>query len=282
MRVLTFAAVLLESGDLQLEPGFVMDGEPSREGELTVEALSRGRTLASTQVPFETPCGYAPDRPAERPPRTAVGLVEFPERADGLRVIHEGKALLERTAPRVAGEPEVTWPDALEGDSVSLTWRSPAEDARASLGYSNDGGATWQPLALPTREETVVFDASTLPGGDRCLLELAVTDGFETTRVQSGEYEVKPKGWVLWILAPAAGASLRPDAPVLLAAQGYQVEERRASFDGIAWTSSLDGGLGEGAQVMAALSAGDHTIAATMLDAAAKAVELARSSKGAA
>ncbi len=109
-----------------------------------------------------------------------------------------------------------------------------------------------------------------LPGGGRGLLELAVTDGFQTTRVRSREYDVKPKGWVLWILAPASGASLRSDTPVLLAAQGYHVEERRPSFDGIAWTSSLDGGLGEGAQVMAALSAGDHTITATMLDVAAE------------
>jgi hypothetical protein len=133
-------------------------------------------------------------------------------------------------------------PEALEGDAVSLTWRSPADDALASLGYSNDGGATWQPLSLPTREETLVFDARALPGGDRCLLELAVTDGFQTTRVQSKEYEVRPKGWLLWILSPAEGASLRSGVPVLLAAQGYHLEERRPSFNGIAWTSSLTAG----------------------------------------
>ncbi len=270
MRVLTFSGVLLETGELQLEPGFIIDGEPSSEGELTVEAVARGRALASTQVPLETPCGYPPARPAEHPARTAVGLVKFPKRADTLRVIHDGKTLLERSAPPVTGAPEIHWPDALEGDAVSLTWRSPAEDALASLGYSNDGGATWQPLSLPTREEKLVFDARALPGGDRCLLELAVTDGFQTTRVQSQEYEVRPKGWLLWILAPAAGMPLRSDAPVLLAAQGYHLEERRPSFDGIVWTSSLDGGLGEGAQVMAALSPGDHTITATMLDVAAE------------
>jgi hypothetical protein len=271
MRVLTFSAVLLDTGEVQLEPGFVIDGEPSSEGELTVEAVARGRALASTKVPLDIPCGYPPGRPAEHPPRTAVGLVEFPERADTLRVIHEGKTLLEQSSPADAGDPEVKWPDALEGDSVSLTWRSPAENALASLGYSSDGGGTWQPLSLPTREETLVFDASALPGGDRCLLELAVTDGFHTARVRSKEYDVKPKGWVLWILAPADGAPLRSGEPVLLAAQGYHLEERRPSFDGITWTSSLDGGLGEGAQVLAALSPGDHTITATMLDVTAEA-----------
>ena len=76
-----------------------------------------------------------------------------------------------------------------------------AGGGRARLAWLLEhGGATWQPLSLPTREETLVFDASALPGGDRSLLELAVTDGFHTTRVQSKEYEVKPKGWILWIL----------------------------------------------------------------------------------
>jgi hypothetical protein len=270
MRVLTFSGVLLETGEFQLEPGFITEGEPSSEGELTVEATARGRRLAATKVPLETPCGYPPGRPAEHPPRAAVGLVAFPERANGLRVIHKGNTLLEQSAPPAAGDPEVEWPNALEGEEVSLTWRSPAEDALASLGYSNDGGTTWQPLSLPTRAETIVFDARTLPGGGRCLLELAVTDGFRTTRVQSQEYEVKPKGWVLWILAPAPDSSLPAGEPVLLAAQGYHVEERSPRFDGIAWTSSLDGGLGEGAQVMAALSPGEHTIRATMLDVAAE------------
>jgi hypothetical protein len=271
MRVLTFSAALLETGEFQIEPGFVIDGQPSTEGELTVEALAGRRVLASTQVPLETPCGYPLTRPAaERPPRVAVGLVEFPELASGLRVIYAGQTVLERSAPPVAGDPEVIWPVTLEGDTVSLTWRSRAEEALASLGYSNDGGATWQPLSVPTRQETVVFDARTLPGGDRCLIELAVTDGFRTTRIQSEEYKVEPKGWTLWILAPAAGASLPSGEPVLLAAQGYHLEERRPGLDGIAWTSSLDGGLGEGAQVMAALSEGDHEITATMLDVSAE------------
>lgn len=271
MRVLTFSAVLLETGEFQIEPGFVIEGEPSREGELTVEALAGRRVLASTQLPLETPCGYPLTRPAaEHPPRVAVGLVEFPESANGLRVIYAGQTVLELSAPRGGGDPEVIWPGALEGETVSLTWRSSAEEALASLGYSTDGGATWQPLSLPTREETVVFDARTLPGGDRCLLELTVTDGFRTTRVQSEEYKVEPKGWILWILAPAAGASLPSGEPVLLAAQGYHLEERRPGLDGIAWTSSLDGGLGEGAQVMAALSEGDHRITATMLGVSAE------------
>ena len=51
MRALTFAAVL-QNGKLELQPGFVTDGEPSHErGELRVEALERRRPLATTAAP---------------------------------------------------------------------------------------------------------------------------------------------------------------------------------------------------------------------------------------
>jgi len=272
MRLLTFSGVLLDSGELQLEPGFVVEAEPPKtDGELTVEALSRGRAIAATRLPLERPCGKPASPPAtEHPPRVAIGLVEFPERATGLRVIHDGQTLLERTAPRPAGDPEVTWPDALEGDAVSLSWRSPQRESLASLGYSNDVGETWTPLSLPTAEETISFDASMLPGGDRCLLELAVTDGFRTARLRSKDYEVEAKGWVLWILSPGPGAALSAAEPVLLAAQAYQLEERRPGFDEIVWRSSLDGGLGAGAQLLAALRAGDHTVVAEGFGASAE------------
>lgn len=272
MRLLTFSGVLLDSGELQLEPGFVVEAEPPRtDGELTVEAIARGRAIAVTRLPLERPCGKPASPPAtEQPPRVAIGLVEFPERATGLRVIHEGRTVLERKAPPPAGDPEIEWPDVLEGIAVSVTWGSPQRESLASLGYSNDGGATWMPLSLPTAERTIEFNVGALPGGDRCLLELAVTDGFRTPRLRSQEYEVTPKGWALWILSPPSGAALTADEPVLLAAQGYHFEERQPGFDAITWRSSLDGGLGEGAQVVSVLRPGDHTIVAEGFGASAE------------
>jgi hypothetical protein len=57
--------------------------------------------------------------------------------------------------------------------------------------------------------------------------------------------------------------------PVLLAAQGYHLEERRPGFDEIEWTSSLGGGLGTGARVLTALERGEHRITATLYGVAA-------------
>ncbi len=274
MRTLTFSAILLDTGELTLEPGFVVEGEPShKEGELTVEVLNRGDELiATTQVALSNPCAYpGAERNNERPVRLAVGLIEFPEDAASLRVSLDGRTVLERSAPRSHGGPKVDWPEALPGDTATVRWQHPHDGAIASLGYSNDGGKTWSPLALPTTGEVIAFDASMLPGGRECLMELTVTDGFHTTAVRSQQYSVEPKGWVVWVLSPASGSALVAGEPVLLAAQGYELEERRANFDDISWTSSLDGGLGDGAQTLVTLSPGEHVITASMLGVSASA-----------
>jgi len=267
MRVLTFGA-LMQDGELELQPGFVTDGEPSQEkGELVVEAVARsGQTLAVTALPLGAPCGY----PGGETGRATVGLVAFPERASGLRVSLNGTVLLERTAPPGELEVKVEWPASLSSVET-IRWRASADDRVASLGYSNDGGKTWTPVALPGPADTIEVDARVLPGGRDSFLELIATDGFHTERVRSDAYEVEPKGWVLWILSPPAGIRLPAGEPVHLAAQGYHLEERRGGFDNIEWESSVGGGgLGSGAHVLATLEPGEQTIRARMHDVTAE------------
>jgi len=265
MRVLTFGAVL-QDGELELLPGFITEGQPSHEGELTVEALGRGgRALAMTRLPLDIPCGH----PGGETALAAVGLVAFPERATGLRVTLDGTVLLERIAPPDDLDVDVEWPASLSG-AETVRWRASADACVASLGYSNDGGATWTPLALPGPSDTIEVNTGVLPGGRESLLELIVTDGFHTQRIRSHAYDVDAKGWVLWILSPPAGARLPAREPVQLAAQGYHFEERRGGFDDIEWKSSAGGDLGTGARVLATLEPGEHTITARMYEATAE------------
>lgn len=260
MRALTFSAVLRD-GQLELQPGFVVDGEPSQEkGELTVEALGQdGRALARTELLIDTPCGGQEGETVA----AVCGLVAFPEKATGLRVSVEGKVLLEQTAPPDDFEVKVEWPGSLSGNET-VNWRASADGCVASLGYSNDSGETWTPIALPGPSDAIDIDARRLPGGSDCLLELFATDGFHTRRIRSDAYQVDPKGWVLWILSPAPSATLPAEQPVVLAAQGYHFEERRASFDDIEWESSVTGALGTGARLLAMLEPGEHTLIARM------------------
>lgn len=53
--------------------------------------------------------------------------------------------------------------------------------------------------------------------------------------------------------------------PLLLAAQGYHLEDHQPDWD-VAWSSSLDGNLGTGARLQVALSPGEHTLTARIAD----------------
>lgn len=70
MRALTFAGILYDDSRFDLEPGFVVEGDPGREdGDLEVVVLGRGRRpLATTRLVLETPIGprHNPSEPAAR------------------------------------------------------------------------------------------------------------------------------------------------------------------------------------------------------------------------
>jgi hypothetical protein len=215
---------------------------------------------AATRLALVEPCLPGGERNAAAV-RVATGLVPFPDAAIGLRVSLEGKLLLERMASGELPGAEVAWPRELSGRQ-QVRWRASQEGYAAVLGYSNDDGRHWEPLSLPTIDDVIAFDATHLAGGAG-RLELRVSDGLRTISLRSEPYDVPPKGWVLWVLAPSDGAAVAADLPVVLAAQAYHIEERSASLDGIHWSSSVDGDLGTGGWVRPVLSTGDHRITAT-------------------
>jgi hypothetical protein len=274
MRALTFAGILHEDGRFELQPGFIVDGEPNQvDGELEVVVSGKGRPLAITRLILDTPCAYPSATPGE--PMTVqvvAGLIAFPHGATQFSVFHEGKVILEQDVPEVHPEFKVDWPSpqSIGSGRQTISWVSSVEGCLATLGYSNDEGITWSPMSLPSVNRDIVVDMDALPGGDNCMFELIATDGFTTTRLRSETFAVTPKGWGLWILAPATDAFIHSGEVVSLAAQGYHFEERVPSFNDIYWSSSVDGGLGIGARVSATLSPGLHRITATMYDASSE------------
>ncbi len=277
MRALTFAGLLHDDGRFELEPGFVVDGEPIRgEGELEVVVLRRGKKpVTVTRLVLEAPCAIPGDTPGERTiARSAVGLVAFPEDASGLRVIHEGTVLTERRVAAVATEFDVDWPvgETIGPGRQTVRWNASTEGCHAALGYSNDGGVTWTPLSLPGPEREITIDADLLPGGHDCYFQLLATDGFTTDTLRSKAFAVARKGWMLWILAPASDTLIETGEPLILVAQSYQLEERTSGGEEIRWTSSVDGDLGSGTRVVARLSPGKHRIMARANDVSSEIV----------
>lgn len=276
MRALTFSGIWAKDV-FELLPGFIVDYEPKdkpageggKDETLIVEAIaSGGGSLATTHLALADPCGYpAAEGPRQTVAKVAVGCIEFPEDARGIRVSLGGRILLERKAKTEDGfRPEIKWPAALDQGRVTVAWAADGDDLAAVLGYSIDDGQTWRPLSLLSSSRTIEFDADDLAGGDSGRLQLRVSNGLQSVEILSGQYRVPAKGWRLWLIAPAPGTSAAEDRPVQLMAQAWHMEENKPGFDGIFWSSSINGALGEGAVIEVTLSPGHHTLIATRGD----------------
>ena len=268
MAGLTFTALLLDDGNLVVDPGFVVDADPTPAQEQDDEWLEvvvlgrRRRPLARTRLALSTPCAPPVDGVAPGPARIATGVVDYPPGATGLAVDLDGRQIWEREAPSAAVAAEVDWPAAVGREEIRVDWRASTGEALAALAWSPDDGTTWHPLCAPT-SSSLRADLAHVPGGERCRLEVLVTDGFSSQRLRSEPLALAPAGWRLWLLSPAPGAVLQESGPPAeLRAAAYHVEERRASDD-VTWVSSVDGLLGTGNPLVVPLSAGRHLVTAT-------------------
>ncbi len=273
MRALTFAGFVRDDGTWDVDPGFVVDvpevASQEPDGQDSVRVVARGRRgeLASTTLTLGPLCDRGSTGAFPAAP-TAAGLVELPEDATTLEVEHEGKVVWTRRASRRPPRVEVRWPDKVARGRLAVTWEAEVEDCLATLGWSADGGRTTTPLVAPSGESTLVADLTLVAGGADCRFELLVSDGWHTERVVSDPVALEPGGWQVWVMAPRDGSILTVGETVLLAGQAFHLEEHQAGDD-LTWTSSLTGGLGDGARVLTALTEGDHEITARRGEASA-------------
>ena len=132
MPGLTFTAVLLADGTVTVEPGFVVDADPT-PGDGPVEVLvlgRRGRPIARTTLPVVPVCGPpVPGTEASPVGSVVVGVIEYADWATGLRITVNGQEVwYERELPR---------------GRIDLSWEASTEECVATLAYSADDGATW-------------------------------------------------------------------------------------------------------------------------------------------
>ena len=71
------------------------------------------------------------------------------------------------------------------------------------------------------------------------------------------------------ILAPLDGTTYLVGDVTVLEGSAYDLEDGILEESVLAWTSSLDGGLGTGSIMLASLSPGQHIITLTAMDATA-------------
>ena len=265
-RYLTVVGILYPDNRLELRPGFSTEladlSVEDRESGVTVELLGeRGEVLLRRGVAAGPVCADG----AQVTYHLIAAKVPVPARSRAMRVLRDDVVLeeleLAREPPRVSLE----WspPERPEGRHA-IAWQADHPEGRELsfiAAYSHTGGKSWQPLSGPISSRELEIDFDLLPGGDRCLVQVRASDGFNTVSAESDAFAVPVKPCVAMILSPEEGAELAPDEPVLFQGQGYYLEEARPELEALRWSSSVDGPLGEGTLVqLPGLSPGDHEV----------------------
>jgi hypothetical protein len=127
--------------------------------------------------------------------------------------------------------------------------------------YSHDGGETWRPLAADLTEPKLVVNLDLLPGGGECVFQVVASAGIRTALATTEPVEVAVKPSTAHIVSPEDGAAFSRGDAVELIGAGFSPNFETVEYDEVSWTSSRDGRLGTGYQVVTnSLSAGRHRI----------------------
>jgi hypothetical protein len=250
------------------------------EGTHRIEVRGAGGAVLYTRA-FTPDVTMVEDSEAEVPPAFHE-LVPFNEAAASIAVVGpEGETLGELALGGAA--PAVTLlplPGKLAGEHT-IAWQVADPDSSvfaSKVLYSANGGATWSQLAQLEGELALQTDFDALPGGDKVLIKVAVSDGVNTGSAISPPLTVPKKiPRDVRIVHPAAGAVFAPQALVQLEGSAYDVDDGMLDGDAIVWTSSLDGVLGTGAVLnVTTLRPGTHTITMRATDTDGNAVSATR------
>jgi hypothetical protein len=156
-----------------------------------------------------------------------------------------------------AGPFSVTW-EMADADGDPLT---------TQVLYTSDGGETWLPVAVNLSGNAALLDGRALPGSEMARLRLRVSDGVNTTAVESEPFRVARKAPLVLILLPQAEATYPPGVPIPFSGLGSDAEDGTLGDGALSWSSDRAGGLGTGRSLFVdALAPGTHTITLTARD----------------
>ncbi len=171
--------------------------------------------------------------------------------------------------------------ETLTGNEFVVAWEAADTDGDPLsfiVQYSPDNGTTWnvvytsavddeEPAGQGTVAQnlaafSVTLDAANFTAGAQGLIRVWASDGLHTVSDQSNAtFTVPNRVPTVTIMAPANGTTIFVEQALNLEADAYDVDGGSMDEAQVQWTSSLDGALGEGAQLtVASLSVGTHQI----------------------
>lgn len=170
--------------------------------------------------------------------------------------------------PLVATAADVDASGAVTG-TIPLAWDAAHPDGDPltyDIAYSRDGGATWEPLASGYVSTTLAWDTSEIGGSNQALLRVEASDGFNVAASTSEKaFQVAAKPPVVSIITPVAGA-IDGGLPLLLRAAAFDPQDGVLQDTAVRWSSSKDGELGSGSELVTRLTAGFHLLTVRVTD----------------
>ena len=146
---------------------------------------------------------------------------------------------------------------------LKLEWETKSnsdEKVTSIIRYSNDGGKTWQPVAIGLEESEYEVDLDQLPSGDDCRLQVAASTILRTATAETVSFIVEKKARQAMISPIRDLAGTRPQQHVELAGCAYS-PDGCAEEEELQWFSNIEGYLGTGSYLIANnLRAGEHVI----------------------
>jgi hypothetical protein len=196
----------------------------------------------------------------------------FPN-ADSYQIISAGRDIarlnVSPNAPVVSWDPITQEADTFGRIKLKFHWDSSDADGDPlthTLLYAPDG-EHWQVLATQLRESDFEFLQHALPGGEAPVFQVIAFDGTRAASALSAPIEPVPGLPPTAVVSGMKTATYPSGATIVLAGSAFDPEDRQLPGDAIRWSSSLDGELGTGSELLVDdLSVGIHTISATVTD----------------
>jgi len=159
---------------------------------------------------------------------------------------------------------------AASGDAVTVAWSAHDPDGgsvTAVLLYTADG-THWMTVGTGLGTETLRVPTAGLPDGDAPAFRVVAFDGWWTAEARAAVPELAgPRNPPQVRVESPFPARYPTGAPIVLSASAFDPEDRRLAGEAIRWTSSIDGELGVGAELVTrSLSPGEHRITASATD----------------
>jgi len=153
--------------------------------------------------------------------------------------------------------------------TYTITWTASDADGDP-LAYSvlySPNGSDWLPVAAGITQTQVAVNAAELAGGNAARVRVLASDGVHTTADESdAPFTVARKALQAFILSPEKDIIIAPGTPLWLQGYAYDLEDGTLLDTALRWSSSRDGNLGTGSQVLVSLSPGEHVITLTATD----------------